>query len=132
MDVRRQRGLTVGLALEAHAPAALAERLEQLHAAEPLPGAQPPRRAGERLPDAVLDALEQQHLGLSPARPPQPQPRRNDPRVVDDDQLSGELVRKVGEASVPHLAGGAAVDEAAGRPRAAPSGRWAISSSGRS
>ena len=73
--------------------------LEQLDRTEPLAGAQPPRRSRERFPHAVLsEPLEQQHLRLAAARPPQPEPRGHDTRVVDDDELAGELVRQLGEA----------------------------------
>src|SRR5439155_12463815 len=42
-DVRRERRDTCGLALDAHAPAALAEMLEQLDRAVPPAGAEPAR-----------------------------------------------------------------------------------------
>ena len=38
-------------------------------------------------------------------------PRRHDPRVVDDDELAVQLVRQLGEAAVPHRAGRPLVDE---------------------
>ena len=71
---------------------------------EPFPG---PVRA---------EPLEQQHLRLAPARPLEPQPRRQHARVVDDDErplgkLDGQLV----EAPVPRLAARAVVDEQARR-----------------
>ena len=78
-DVGRQRRLALRLALEPDAPAALAERLEQLDGPEPLAGAESARGARERLPDAVPERLDQQHLGRAAGLPPQVQARRNDP-----------------------------------------------------
>ena len=64
------------------------------------------------------EPLEQQHLGLAPARALEPQPRRQHARVVDDDERPlGELVRQLVEAAVPDLAARAVVDE---QPRRVP------------
>ena len=108
-----------GLALQPQAPAALAERLQQLDRAEPLPGPQLARGTGEPFPGPVLaEPLEQQHLRLAAARPLEPQPGRQHARVVHDDERPlGELGRQLVEAPVPRLAGLAVVDE---EPRAVP------------
>ena len=95
VDVRRQRRLAVGLAVEPDAPAPLAERLEQLDRPEPLARPQPPRRPRERLPDAVAERLEEQHLGRAAALALQVEPRGDDLGVVDDDELAGELGRQI-------------------------------------
>ena len=88
------------LAVESQPPAALAEVLEQLHRAVAPPRAQPARRPGEPLPDAVLAALEQQHLSL---RLRDRDARGHHARVVDDDELVAQLLRELAEAPVPDL-----------------------------
>ena len=107
-DVRRQRGLPVRLAVEPHAPATLAQVLQQLERAVTVAGPEAARRPGERVPDAVPLVLEEQHLAL---RPLEPDPRRNDAGVVHDHELAGQLVRELGERSVPHQPRGTLVDE---------------------
>ena len=89
-DVRRQRRLARGLAVEAEAPTALAEMLEQLDRPVPAAGTQPARGPCERLPGPVVEPLEQQHLA---ARRLDRDPRRHDLRVVDDDELPVQLLR---------------------------------------
>ena len=115
-------------------PAALAERLQQLdrrRAAARAAACATGARAPSQVP-FVAEPLEQQHLGLAPARPLEPQPRRQHARVVDDDERPlGELGRQLVEAPVPRLAARAVVDE---EPRASrrSSGCCAISSCGNS
>ncbi len=112
VDVRRQRHLARRLAVEPQPPAPLAERLEELYWTEPLPFPQATRRARERFPRVtVVEPLDEQHLYLAARRTPQPEPCRNDPRVVDDQQLRAQLARKIGERAVPDLAARAPVDE---------------------
>src|SRR5262249_8894241 len=74
----------------------------------PPTGSQPSGRAGETLPDPVAERLEQQHL---PLRALDRNPRRHDPRVVDDHQRITDLGREVGEPPVPAPATSAVVDE---------------------
>ncbi len=110
-DVRRQRRLARRLAVESQPPAPFSEVLQQLHRAVAPPGPQPPRRAGEALPEPVLvEPLEEQHL---PTGALDRDPRGHDARVVHDDELSAELVRQVAEAAVPDGARRALVDEQA-------------------
>ena len=100
------------------APAALAEMLEQLDVAVPPPGAQAASSAGrDASQSAVAERLEQQHLA---ARALERQARRKHARVVDDDELAGELLRQLGEDAVPHLVPAAVVDE---QPRRVAPGR---------
>jgi hypothetical protein len=110
-DVGRERHLAVRLSVQAQPPAPLAERLEQLHRPETLAGLEPPRGARETFPDVHLETLDQEHLCLSPGLPPQPQPGRDDPRVVHHDELAGQLLRKLEEPAMPDLPGRAVVDE---------------------
>ena len=118
-----------GSPCEAQAPASLAEMLEQLDVAVAPAGAQPPRRPRERLPETVAERLEQQHLA---ARALERQPRGQDARVVDDDELAAELLRQVGEDAMAHLVPPRGRRRAAATRRAATAGCWAISSAGRS
>ena len=112
-NVRRQRRLARRLALQPQPPAALAQRLEQLDRAEPLPGLEFARRAREPLPGAVLaKPLQQEHLGGAPTRALEPQTRRQHPRVVDDDERPfRKLARKLVEAAMPGRAVRALVHE---------------------
>ena len=59
----------------------------------------------------AVELLDQQHFHFPARRTPEPQPRRNDPRVVDDHQLSGELSREICERAMPDLTARASVDE---------------------
>src|SRR5262249_23465671 len=75
VDVRRQRRLSGGRALEPQLPPALAEWLDQLDRAQPLPGAQLPRGAREPLPRAVrAESFDEEHLPLPPPPALEPQP----------------------------------------------------------
>ena len=77
--------------------------LEELDRAEPLAGAQPARRPRQPLPVAVaVELLEEQDLGGAAALAPQGEPGRDDPGVVDDDELVVELAWQLGEGAVPH------------------------------
>src|SRR5262249_16929300 len=110
-DVRRQGRLAGRLAVEPHAPSALAEVLEQLHLALTLALLQPPRRPGPRFPDAVAECLQEKHF----ARPPLDwDPRGNDARVVDDNERVPDLPCKVGEFTVPGTVKTAVPDQQAG------------------
>ena len=118
-----------GSPVEPQPPATLAEMLEQLDRAVAAARPQPPRRPREPLPLLAAEPLEQQHLA---ARLLDPDPRRDDARVVHDrERLRGELVGQVAERPVPNLAGRPRVDEQA-RFVAPPAGCCAISSSGSS
>ena len=79
VDVRRQRRLAGGLAVEADAPASVAERLEQLDRPESLTRPQPPRRARERFPDPATERFEEQHLRVAAGRALQVEPGRARP-----------------------------------------------------
>ncbi len=96
------------LAVQPHPPAPLAEVLEQLDRPVPAAGPQTARRPRERLPDPVSERLEQQHLAF---RPRDRNPRGNDSRVVDDDQLVAQKPWKIGDFTVPGTAEIAVVDE---------------------
>ena len=87
-----KRRLAGRVALEPQAPAALAEVLERARPARAaVPAGSRPRRPREPLPLAgSVQPLEEEHLGLAAAGPLQPQPRRHDTRVVDDDELAVE------------------------------------------
>ena len=101
-DVRRQRRLARRLAVEPHAPAALAEMLEQLDRPVAPAGAQPPGRPRERLPDAVAEpprAAAPPRFGCSIGMR-----AGNDPRVVDDDEGVAEFPCKFREFTVPGTA----------------------------
>ena len=82
---------------------------EGLPAPEPSKPGQPAEDddSFEKLPTELeesLEALEQEHLRLSPAGPLQAKPRRKDTRVVHDDQRARlEELREVAEALVAHL-----------------------------
>ena len=103
-DVGRQGRLAGRLALQPDEPAPTSQRLDELERPQPRPRKQPPARARERLPEAVADRLEQEHLRLAARRAPQPQPGRHDARVVDDhERAPRELVRQVAEPAVAHL-----------------------------
>ena len=106
-DVRRQRRLARGLALQAQPPAPLAQVLDQLDRAQSLPGPQLLRRTREPLPLPLsVQRLNEENLGLAAGRPLQPQPRRDDASVVDDDELAAELLGQVSEpamTSIPAL-----------------------------
>ena len=110
-DVRRQRRLTIRFAVEADAPAAVAEVLDQLHRAVAPARAQAAGRPRERQPLAAALVLQQQHLTL---RPLDPDPSRHDARVVHDGELAGELVRQLGEDAMADGAARPVVDEQPG------------------
>jgi hypothetical protein len=113
-DVRRQRRLAGRLALEPEKPAAVAEMLDELDGSQPLTRPEPARRASETVPQPVGgDLFEEENLDATSARAPEAQTRRNDPRVVHDDELAREQVWKLREDVVLELAGPAAVDEQA-------------------
>src|SRR5215211_2771062 len=112
-DVRRQRRLPAGLAVEPDEPAARAEVLDELDGAVAAPGAQPPRGSRERLPETVADLLEQQHLT---ARPLEPDARGEHAGVVDDNEgPRRHFIRKFEELAVPDGPGRPLVDEQPGR-----------------
>ena len=103
-----------GRALEADEPAALAAVLDELDLAQPHPGPQALRRPGERLPEAVLQGLEQEDLRLAAGRTANAEARGDDARVVDDhERRAGQLVGQVAEVPVSDGPGGAIVDEKA-------------------
>jgi hypothetical protein len=86
--------------------------LEELDRAEPLAGPQLLRRPGESLPlPRSVQLLEEQNLGATASRPLQSQPRRNDTRVVDDDELARQLLRELLEPVMPNAAALPLVDE---------------------
>src|SRR5205085_5939553 len=65
-------------------------------------------------PDVAAKGLDEEHLA---ARALEPDPRRHDARVVDDDERVPDLVRQIGEPAVADGAGCAVVDE---EPRVVP------------
>ena len=117
MHVRWQRQVPVGLAGELHDPPPRPERLDELDrrgratTAEPLARAQPSRGPGERLPALVPTSLDEQHLHLPARFPPKREAGGDDARVVDDRQVSPELLGKLCERPLPDVAGAAFVDE---------------------
>src|SRR5262249_25084472 len=109
-DVRRQGHLAFRLSVEPQQPPPLPQVLEQLDRAVPATLPQPLRPAGAPLPEPVLTpSLEQQDLA---ARTLDPDPRRNHPRVVDDDELvTLQLLWQLGEPAMPDLPARPLVDE---------------------
>ena len=100
-DVGRKRRFAVGLTREAKAPAALAERLQELDGAELHALAKPPARPGQRLPHIALDPFEQQDFGAAAGRPLEHEAGRKDARVVHDDERRGRDERpEVAESPV--------------------------------
>ena len=104
--------LAVRLAVEPHPPASLAEVLEQLDCPVATACLEPTRRPRERQPLAV--ALVARAGAPPPFGRSHPDPRRHDPRVVDDRQLTRELVRQLREPSMPDGARRTVVHEQAG------------------
>ena len=97
--------------MHAQTPATFAEVLEQLDRPVANAGAQPPRRPGETLPDAVLGgALEEEDLT---ARALDRDPCRDHAGVVENDQRGADDVRKVCERPVINAFGHAIVDQQA-------------------
>jgi hypothetical protein len=81
--------------------------LDELDRAESRARPQSPGRARERLPEAVLRRLEEEHLRLPARLPPHADARGDDAGVVHDDERAvGKLRTEVAEAPVPDLAGG--------------------------
>jgi hypothetical protein len=70
--------------MDPHAPAALPEALDELDLAEPHAGLEFPARARKRLPEVLLEALEQKHLRRPASPPRQLQPSGKYASVVDD------------------------------------------------
>ena len=116
-DVRRERRLAVGLAVEPDEPASAAERLDELDRRR----AACPRRnfADGRASASQTPSPAGSRSSTSAAPPPgrsQPQPRRDHARVVDDDELAaGQLVGQLAEAPMAHLAARALEHEQARR-----------------
>ena len=110
-DVRGKRHLAVRLGVQAEPPAAVAQRLEQLDGPQPLARTEPPRGTREPLPDVSVELLDQQHLGRASRLAPHLQARGHDACVVHDDELVPQLLGKLEEAPVPHVAARALVDE---------------------
>ena len=80
------------------------------------PGRQLARRPDERLPDTPVGVarFEQQHLAGTAGGPAQPQAGRDDPRVVDDDEVARpQQVGQVADVAVLRR-GAATVDEQPG------------------
>jgi len=72
-------------------PASFAEVLEQLDRPVAAPGPQPPGRSGQAFPETgVVQPLQQQHLSL---RSVDRDPRRDDARIVHDDERVADHVR---------------------------------------
>ena len=108
VDVERVAGACAG-ADDQHGAAV---RAVQLLALAQLAGG-----AHEGLPVAAAGILrfEQQHLGLAARRPSEPQAGRDDPRLVDDDDVpAAEEIGQVGNGAVLRR-GRTAVDEQARR-----------------
>src|SRR2546423_89916 len=96
-DVRRQRRLPLRLAVEPEPPAPFAEVLEELHRAVAPARLESARRTREPFPDIAVESLEQQHLS---ARRGDGDPRGHDAGVVDDDELTVQLVGQLCETPV--------------------------------
>ena len=112
VDVRRQRHLAVGLALDLDEPAPVTPGLAQPHRSHDLAGAKAPRRTHERLPGSVVvHALDEEHLDRAARRSPKVQARGHDTRVVHHDELAAEHIRKLCDRSMLDRAGRAAIDE---------------------
>ena len=112
MDVRRQWRLTGWLALETKDPTSAAEWLDQLDRPEPFTDSQPATGARESFPQSVaVEPLDQEHLHEAAGPTLEPYPTGNDPRVVDDRELSAEDVRQLEEATVLHRVLRCAIDQ---------------------
>ena len=107
-DVGRQRRLPGRLSVQAEAPAALAQVLEELDVAVAPARPEPPRRPSEPLPHVAVQLLDEEHLA---ARALEPDSRGHDARVVHDDERVPDLVREVREPPVADRPGRALVDE---------------------
>ena len=89
--------------------------LEELDRPEPHAGFQLASRPGESLPEVAVEALEQQHFGLTPAGSPQAQARWNHSGVVDDDEaLGGKKGGQIAKSSMLDRARDTVVDEQPG------------------
>ena len=100
-DVRRQRRLPGRLAAQPHAPAALAQMLEQLHRAVRVA-----RRADGRVGRASASQTSpstRSSSSTSPARRVDRDPRRHDSRVVDDgEDVARQELGEITEDAVLH------------------------------
>ena len=100
------------LAVEAHPPAAVAERLEQLDRAR---ARSPARSRRDGRASASQMPSPSGSTSSTSAAPPlsrrRCEARRDDLGVVDDDELAGELVGQVGERAMADVARRAVVDE---------------------
>ena len=108
-DVRRQRRLAGGLAVQSQPPPSFAEMLEQLHRAVAATRLETARRPCETFPEPVLvETLEQQYLAL---RRFDRNARRHDTRVVDDHERAADHVRQLCEPPLVHPLGQALVEQ---------------------
>ncbi len=110
-DVRRERRFTGGLAFQPNDPASIASTLDELDGTEPLTSAQPPARPHETLPEALLEALDEQHFRDAARSPCQSKPALYDPGVVHDEELAVEHAGKLREPSMLDQAGRSPVHE---------------------
>ena len=122
VDVRRQRRLSARLALEPNAPPPVLPSRSSRSTTPPcdtvLPGNRrspaPRRRDGlaQRFPvPVVVEPLEQQELDRPAGLAPEREPGGQHAGVVDDDEVSRELGRQIGERPASDTAGGSFVDE---------------------
>jgi len=94
-DVRRERRLAAGLALEPEEPTAAPEVLHEHDLAQALARTQTTSRANEGLPQARPHLLHEHRLGRSAGLAAQPEAARDDPGVVEDRQLAFEQLGKI-------------------------------------
>ena len=85
--------------------------LEELHRAVAPARLESARRTREPFPDIAVESLEQQHLA---ARRGDEDPRGHDAGVVDDDELTVQLVGQLCETPVADFTARAVVDEQPG------------------
>ena len=108
-DVRRQRRLAGGLAVQSQPPAPFAEMLEQLHRAVAATRLEAARRPREAFPEPILvETLEEQHLAL---RRFDRNARRHDTRVVDHHERVADHVRQLCEPPLVHPLGQAFIEQ---------------------
>jgi hypothetical protein len=108
-DVGRQRRVSVGIPVEAQAPASFAEVLEQLDRAVAFSRAEAPRGSGKPFPQAFLvEPLEKQDLAF---RSFDRDASGDHPGVVDDDERIAQHVRQLCEPAVVHPLAHAFVDQ---------------------
>ena len=110
-DVGRERRLAARFPLQLNDPAATSELFHEENGAELLTCSQATRRPRERLPPAVVEALDEKHLDRRARGPTQAETRRNDLRVVDDDESIADEIGQLREGAMLDSARASPVDE---------------------